>query len=53
MDAPRFHLVQLNIARSKGPMDSAFMDGFNALLDPAFSFKRRVPAPAAERPAAA
>ncbi|MEJ7876396.1 MAG: DUF3291 domain-containing protein [Solirubrobacterales bacterium] len=34
MDAPRFHLAQLNIARFKAPMDSAFMDGFNALLDP-------------------
>jgi len=34
VDPAGFHLAQLNIARPKAPMDSGFMDSFNALLDP-------------------
>jgi len=34
VDPAGFHLAQLNIARPKAPMDSGFMDTFNALLDP-------------------
>ena len=34
MSESAFHHAQLNIARPKAPVDSAFMDSFNALLDP-------------------